>query len=60
MHADLEEKYMKLCIFAFVKVKNQEITKVKDNYQIHKQTIYKNFIYARDQTDFHFKIWKFR
>ena len=35
-------KNVKLCIFAFAKVKNQEITKVQNNYQIHKQTIYEN------------------
>ena len=39
------EKNVKLCIFAFAKVKNQEITEVQNNYQIHKQTIYENFIY---------------
>ena len=39
------KKNVKLSIFAFAKVKNQEITKVQNTYQLHKQTIYKNFIY---------------
>ena len=53
-------KNVKLCIFAFAKVKNQEITKVQNNYQIHKQTTYKHFIYDWDQINLHFKICKFQ
>ena len=60
VHADLEKKKVKLCIFALVKVKNQEITEVQNNYQIHKQTTYEHFIYDWDQINLHFKNCKFQ